>query len=95
MKEIVLDIKSRLEPISKENSLTLELYLILIPCILSTGILVITIFLSDPLIVSVTPSFGIEHVSHHVKGAETVDQEDIDSSYKMSEVGFSEKAKMR
>jgi hypothetical protein len=93
MKEIVLDIKSRLEPISKENSLTLELYLILIPCILSTGILVTTIFLSDPLIVSATP-FGIEHVSHHVKGAETVDQEDIDSSYKMSEVGFSEKAKM-
>lgn len=93
MREIVLKIKSKLEPILKKNPLTLALNSILIPCILTTAILVITIFLSGPLVVSAAPSFGIEHVSHHLKGAETLEQEDIDSSYKMSEVGFSEKAK--
>jgi len=50
---------------------------------------------SGPLVVSESPSYVIDHVSHHVKGAATVNQEDIDSSYKMSEVGFSEEAKHR
>jgi len=38
MKEIVLDIKSKLEQASREEQLSLILHLILIPCILGAGI---------------------------------------------------------
>lgn len=91
--KIVLEIKSKLDQASREEQLSLILHLILIPCILGAGIESIMIIQSGRLVVSESPSYVIDNVNHHVRGAATVKREDIDASYKMSEVGFSGEAK--
>lgn len=88
MKDIILKIKSDLnEILSKETHEITIIYVLLTACVLCSG--VAAVVTAEPSIFE-NDSHELTDVNHYIKGTAT---EDIDASYSLSKVNFSQETK--